>query len=97
MSSGLEEATARAGAGKASGPGWAPLGSSQRSGLWPTGVALAWPSSPAAAVSPGPAVSGTPLLPTVMDSEQNIATAHTTPSQEENGSRQMEGTWGLAL
>lgn len=63
----------------------------------PGGVALAWPPHPAAAVPPGTAVSGTPLLPTVMDSELNIATAHKTPSQEENGSRQTEGTQGLAL
>lgn len=80
---------------------WARLGSSGeqlRSGPWPQGVALAWPPSPAAAVFPRTADSGTPLPPTVMDSEKNIATAHKHPHRGRTGAGRQKGprAWDAA-
>ena len=84
--------------GRVPGPGW----SSQRSGPLPEEFALTQSVGRLAhgqLCLLGPAVSGTPLPPTVMNSKQNIATVSKTPSLEENGSTQTPSEWsqGLAL
>lgn len=91
VSCGLEEATARVESGRVPGSVCAPQGSSQRSGQSPGEFALTQSVGCLAhgqLCLLGPAVSGTPLAPTVMNSKQNIAKVPKTPSLGENGSTQ---------